>query len=97
MIHLRIGESRTSLYCGYLIEVKNRQSSTVRSYISAIKKVLTQDGYEWNDRRLLLNSLTRACKLKKDVIKIRLPISKAFMELMIDDIQRELHEQDILQ
>ena len=42
-------EDRVSLFSAYLIEHRKVQSSTLRSYISAIKRILTDDGYEWNN------------------------------------------------
>ena len=41
-------EQRVSIYCAYLIKIKKLQSSTVKSYISGIKTVLINDGYEWS-------------------------------------------------
>ena len=67
-------EDRVALFCTYLVD-KGRKSSTIRSYISAIKKVLKTDGYPWNDGRVELTALTNACKLINDVVKTRLPIN----------------------
>ena len=61
-------EDRVTLYVTYLID-KGNQSSTVKSYISAIKKTLSVDGYIWNEDKALLNSLTKACKLVNDTVK----------------------------
>ena len=36
-----------ALFCAYLVE-QGHQSSTICSYISAIKNVLCTDGYQWN-------------------------------------------------
>ena len=46
-------EARTTLYIAYLIE-NGRQSSSIRSYVSAIKKLLVMDGYKWQDYEVLL-------------------------------------------
>ena len=69
-------EDRLSLFIGYLIEYKKVQSQTVRSYVSAIKTVLMEDGFELNHDKFLLASLVRACKVRNDSIRTRLPIRK---------------------
>ena len=49
---------------------------TIKSYISAIRAVLMEDGYELNEDSFLLGSLTRACKIHHDHISTKLPIKK---------------------
>ena len=90
-------EDRLSLYCAYLITIKKRQSSTVRSYVSAIKHVLKTDGYEWSDEKVLLNTITRSCKLKNDKLKVRLPIQKGLLELILFRIQRKYDNQPYME
>ena len=60
-------EDKVNLFAAYLVE-KGVQSSTLRSYISAIKCVLTTDGYEWNDcsGSTVSKTLIKACKNKND-------------------------------
>ena len=82
-------EERTSLFCGYLIFEKERKSQTVKSYVSAIKSVLWDDGYEWKGDQLLFNSLTRACKLENDTVKTRLPIGRSLLELILFEVKRK--------
>ena len=81
-------EDRALLFCAYLIE-EGAQSQTVRSYMSAIKGILIDDGYLWNDNQMLISSLTRACKLENDVVKSRLPIQSGLLELLLFEIKRE--------
>ena len=50
-------EDRLVLFVGYLIG-GNRKSTTIKSYISAIKKVLREDGVILNQDEYLLRSLT---------------------------------------
>ena len=69
------------------------QSGTVKSYISAIKKTLLNDGYVWDDSKVLLSSLTRACKIVNDRIKTRLPIQCGLLELILFEIERQLNKQ----
>ena len=82
-------EERLSLYCAYLIQIKNRQSSTIRSYISAIKKVLTTDGYQWDDQLIIFSTITKTCKLHFDTIKPRFPIRHRFLEVILFETQRK--------
>ena len=66
-------EDRISLYAAFLVD-HGIQSSTLRSYYSAIKSILRDDGYFVDDKKVLLNSLARACKLVNDRVVTRLPI-----------------------
>ena len=88
-------EERTTLYCAYLVENK-RQSSTVKSYVSAIKSVLVTDGYNWDDRKVLLGAITRACCLKNDIVKTRLPICGKLLELILFELSRIFRGQPYL-
>ena len=90
-------EERLSLYCTYLIVIKKRKSTTIRSYISGIKHILKVDGYDWSDDKVLLNTLTRSCKLKNDKLKVRLPIQKGLLDLILFRIQRKYSNQPYLE
>ena len=68
-------EDHILLYVGHLVNSK-KQSSTVKSYISAIKAVLESIGIQVNTDQCLLSSLTRACKLVNDKVRIQMPIQK---------------------
>ena len=70
-------EARTTLYIAYLID-NGRQSSSIKSYVSAKKKMLVIDGYKWKDEEVLLNSLTKACRLLNDRVRQRFPIHCGF-------------------
>ena len=73
-------EDRVILFIGFLIEYKKVKSQTVKSYISAIKSVLyTYGKFKLNEDKFLLTSLTRACKLQNDTVRIRLPIKKSLL------------------
>ena len=80
-------EERTSLFVAFLID-KGMQSGTIRSYVSAIKKTLVLVDYPWNDKLIMLSSLTRACKLVNDRIQARLPIHCGLLELILFELQR---------
>ena len=80
-------EDRTTLFVAYLVQ-KGMQSGTVKSYISAIKRTLLNDGYNWKDNVVLLASLTKACKLINDKVQVRLPISCNLLEMILFEVQR---------
>ena len=80
-------EDRIILFCAHLVDNGN-QSSTVKSYISAIKSTLQDDGYYLNLDSILIKALTRACRLENDVVKCRLPIQVGLLELMLFEIKR---------
>ena len=90
-------EERTALFCSYMIQNYSTQSSTIASYISAIKGTLRDDGYEWDDPKIMLHSLIRACKLQNDVLKCRLPIQKGLLELILFELRRLFHSQPYLE
>ena len=86
-------EDKTALFGAYLVD-GGVQSSTLKSYFSAIKHVLRQDGYEWNDRKAVLSSLVKSCKLENDKVKIRLPIQKGLLEMLLFEISRKFGEEE---
>ena len=88
-------EERVTIFIAYLIE-QGRQSSTIKSYVSAIKNVLMTDGYEWSDSKILLTSLTRACKLENDIVKTRLPIHGKLLDLLLFEVERAFDTQPFL-
>ena len=84
----RTWEDRTTLFIGYKIDNDGLQSSSVRSYVSAIKRILMDDGYPWDDQKILLGSLTKACKLVNDRVMTRLPIHCNLLELILFKVKR---------
>ena len=84
-------EYRTVLFVGYLIE-SGIQSSTIKSYVSAIQRTLLNDNYDWKDQVVQLNSLTRACKLKNDVLYMCLPIHCSLLEHILFEIKRKFQD-----
>ena len=77
----------------------NKSCSLPQSNLTcpAIKAVLKDDGYEWEDDKVLLNALTKSCKLKNDRVKVRLPIQKGLLEIILFDIRRRYGEQPYLE
>ena len=90
-------EDRASLFCAYLVEERQVQSQTIKSYISAIKSILVDDGYSWCDGKILLNLITRGCRLKNDKLRCRLPISQKLLDILIFELKRVLTGQPYLQ
>ena len=84
-------EERTALFIAYSVD-RGMKSATVRSYISAIKRTLIDDGYQWNQDKILLTSLTRACKVVNDTVHTRLPIQCGLLELILFGIQRKFEK-----
>ena len=89
-------EDRVSLFCAHLIEDKEVQSSTLKSYISAIKHMLKLVHYEWKDERIWLHALVRSCKIKNDRVATRLPIQFDLLEELLFEIEREYPTQPYL-
>ena len=88
-------EERFSLYGACLVDT-GIQSSTIRSYASAVKNILTTDGYVWGDQKVLLNMIIKAYKLENDTVKTRLPISCNLLELILFSLDRALGPQPYL-
>ena len=80
-------EGRVSLWVTHMIK-NGLQSSTVRSYISAVKACLRLVDYEWNDATARLLAITKACRLKNDESKARLPIHKKLLNILLHEIDR---------
>ena len=83
----KLWEDRVTLFIGYLID-NGMQSSTVKSYVSAIKKTLILDKYKWNDDLVLVRSLAKACKIVNDRVHTRLPIHCGLLEMILFEVQR---------
>ena len=88
-------ESRLTLFVAFLVH-NNRQSSTVESYISAIKAVLKSSNIAIREDKYLLCSLTRACHLQNDCIKTRLPIQRSMLGVLIRQIDTHFGSQPFL-
>ena len=89
-------EERVSLYCGYLVYVRQVKSATLKSYVSAIKSTLEADGYNWSLDRCLLSSFARSCRLNNDIVKTRLPIRGGLLELILFELERLYRESQFL-
>ena len=92
----RMWEDWTSLFIAYMVE-QGLQSASVKSYVSAIKSILVTDGYPWNDNRVLLMTLTKACRMVNDKVYTRLPIQCHLLELILFELQRIFDKQFYLE
>ena len=92
----RLWEDHTMLFAASLIE-NGIQSSTLKSYISAIKCMLIDDDYNWDNRKILLRTLARSCRYVNNKLQVRLPIQNKLLELIIFEIQRIFKQQPYLE
>ena len=79
----KLWEEKTAMFVAHLIEDHKMQSCSVKLYISAIKKVLLNDNYKWNDNEVLFASFTKACKQLNDKAITRCPIKSSLLELIL--------------
>ena len=100
IIHLdekpKTWEYSATLYGLYLAK-EGIKSSTLRSYISAIKHKLVADDYDWDDRKMLLSTLTRTCKMINDQIFHRFPIQIRLLELILCKLEEKFDSQPYLE
>ena len=89
-------EERVALFAAQLVE-EGKKSSTIQSYVSAIKGTLKKDNYEWCDNKVLLASIIGACKIKNDLVKTRFPIRIGLLEIMLFEIDRIFANQPYLE
>ena len=62
------------------------KSSTVKTYISAIRAVLRELRIPISQDNYLISSLTKACHLKNDVVVQRFPIHKGVLKLLLTEL-----------
>ena len=79
-------EDRLALFVTHHIN-EGTQSQTILSYISAIRSVLKAENVELGDDTLRLGALVRACKIKNDVVSVRLPILIKLRDMILDKIE----------
>ena len=89
-------EERVTLFVSYKID-GGAQSSTIKSYVSAIKRILTDDGYKWDATKIMLTSLTKACRMVNDKVYTRLPIQFGLFEVILLELERMFTDQIYLE
>lgn len=80
-------EEKLVLYASFLADIGNA-SSTVASYMSAIRYVLRQDDVVLNDNSCKLASIIRACKLHNDVVSVRMLIGFNLHNLIVEEMDK---------
>lgn len=85
-------EERLHIYAAHLIDNK-KQSSTVRTYLTAIKQILRLADIEVQEDKYLLASLIKACKLRNDHLYIRMPIQLPLLRVLLRKTHEYYHEQ----
>ena len=63
------------------------QSSSVKSYVSAIRAILKELKVQLTPENYLITSLTKACRLKNDVVEHQFPIHKGILKLMLKQLE----------
>ena len=81
-------EDRLLLFVGYLVK-EEKQSQTIKSYISAVKAVLKENRIRLNEDKYILSALTRACKLENDIVLLRFLIHKQLLAVLLKGINRK--------
>ena len=55
------------------------------------------DDYPWDDNKMLLGTLTRACRVVNDKVKTRLPIQCGLLEILLFELERQFNKQPYLE
>ena len=88
-------EDRLTLFVGYLVQ-NNKQSSTVKSYISAIKAVLNMNNIRITEDQYQLAAIIKACWLRHDCIQTRLPIRSGMLSILLSRLSVKFSDQPFL-
>ena len=80
-------EDRIVLFIGFLVEEKLK-SSTIKTYLSAIRAVLWENKINLAEDKFLLLSLIRAGRLKNDKIIMHLPIHKDLVRMIMRTVDK---------
>ena len=75
------------LFVGHLVH-ERYQSSTVKSYLSAIRAVLKDDRVKLDEDLYLINSLTKACKLENDQVRTKFPIQRSMLSVLLNKVEK---------
>ena len=89
-------EERITLYVAFMVE-SGMQSSSIKTYLSAIKSMLAEDEYILDSTKLKLTSLTKACRITKDRVRTRLPIQKSLLELILFEVGNIFENEEVSQ
>ena len=59
----------------------------VKSYISAIKAILKEDGVKITEDQYTLAALIRACRIKNNRLASRMPIQSSMLSVLLSQIK----------
>ena len=79
-------EQRLCLFGTFMVD-KGAQSSTIRSYMSALMFILRTDDITIDDEKIRLGVIIRACKIENDRIYVRFPIRIGLLETLLFEIE----------
>ena len=80
-------EDHLALHLTHLVAIKKRRSKTIKSYSSAIKKILKREGIMIDENKYKLSALVNSCRLQNDELYVRLPIQKGLKNMILDQIE----------
>ena len=92
----QFSEERAAFFGAFLTD-QGVQSSTLKSYFSAIKFMVKLSGYDWDDNRVVISTLVKSCRLKNDQVLTRLPIQHKLLEALLFELERMFENQWYLQ
>lgn len=78
-------EDRLVVYVTFLVDT-GKQSATIKSYISAIKKMMSFEDINYNHIQAKLKALIKSAKLQNDKVKMRFPINRKMLHAILDKI-----------
>ena len=79
-------EEKFMLFAADLVN-KGVQSSTLKSYIAALRTSLRTNGYKWTDDNFELQAIIKGCKMENDQLKVRLPIKNTLLEILLFELE----------
>ena len=88
-------EDRLVLFVGFLIQNK-KKSSTIKSYISAIRAMLQGIKVKLQENVFLIKALTRACRLHIDKVHTRQPIHRNMLVKLLAKAKEKFKNQPYL-
>lgn len=79
-------EDRLIVYLTALVHIKKLQSSTIKAYLSGIRKMLELEDIPLNEDKATVKALVKVCKLENNKVTTRLPINRRMLHAILDQI-----------
>ena len=86
---------RIILFVSYIIK-NGRKATTIKSYVSAIRALLRNIGYELNEDKFWLNAMTKAGKLVNERVCTRFPTQKPMLKTLVRTLRQVFSDQPYL-